>query len=84
LSRLLNGQVVPRAETLKSLAAALELDEADLLHLAGYLDEIPTDYLDPSAAQLAKQLTDLPPHVRELAIRAMGTTLEAIYASARV
>jgi transcriptional regulator with XRE-family HTH domain len=79
LSTLLRGLTKPRAETLKALADALDLEEWRLLHLAGMLDQIPTGSLDQSAAYIAKRLTDLPPDFREYAIDALAAQLDAMY-----
>lgn len=79
LSTLLRGLTKPRAETLKALAEALDIEEYRLLYLAGMLDYIPTSNLDQSAAYIARRLTDLPPNYREVAIDAIAAQLDAFY-----
>jgi transcriptional regulator with XRE-family HTH domain len=59
LSNLLSEKKIPRAETLQKLAGAIGAEEARLMLLAGYLDEIPSGYLHPRAATLAERITAL-------------------------
>ena len=78
ISRLLREEKQPRAETLKALATALDVEETRLLYLAGLLDELPTSDLDQSAAYIARRLTQLPVEIREIAIDALTAQLDAI------
>jgi transcriptional regulator with XRE-family HTH domain len=78
ISLTLRGHTVPGPDTLRRVAAALEVDETHLLRLAGHLDAPNALGRDPAVEFLAQQLDDLPPTVRTSALAAFGAMLNTI------
>ncbi len=77
LGNALSGSVRPRAETLKKLAAALQVDETHLLRLAGHIETTPSEQRDPVVEKLADTLDTLPPGIRTETAQALNAVLGA-------
>lgn len=67
LSLIINGQVEPKAETLKNIANALMIEPKEILKIAGLIKE--DHAYDPILLNSLKVIDNLPPSKRKLAIR---------------
>jgi transcriptional regulator with XRE-family HTH domain len=79
LSYWKQGKARPDPASLQKLAAVLEIDEAYLLRLAGYLEDRPQGLHNAAAIDLARRIEELPPQAQEEAIEALRAMLDAIY-----
>ena len=77
-ARAVRGDSVPDTETIRKIAAALQVDEVYLLRLAGHVEETPQGLSDPSIIDLAQRLEGLSPEERERVLRAINATMEAV------
>ncbi len=75
LSNLFRGKGQPGADTLQKVAGALEINEAHLLRLAGYLEDSPQGLHNADAIDLARQIEELPAPAQERAIRVIREIL---------
>lgn len=79
ISRLIRGENTPTIENINAIAQALDADPLHLMQLAGLaVPEEQQQEFDPVAAQIAQRLTELPPHIRTEAAKALGSMLDTI------
>ena len=74
LSRILNYERKPNADTLAAIADALSISRYEVFSAAGYMDN--RSGINPIIESLAQRIADLPPQQQEL-INAMIDTLLA-------
>lgn len=75
------GKSIPETETILKMARALELDEFNILRMMSEEkgDHITAPALEPSAAYIARRLTELPEEEREAAIQVVLAVIDNIY-----
>lgn len=78
IARAVKGETTPDPDSVRKIAAALEIEEIYLLRLAGHVESPAPDALDPEAAYIARRISELPPGVRQRAIDAVGCMLDTI------
>lgn len=83
ISRLIRGKNIPTPETLEAIGRVLGLEPVYLMKLAGIPLPRYGEQLDPSAAYIARRLTELPKDIRDDAIDALSTQLDVIYRLAK-
>lgn len=76
ISRIVQGRYNPDTDVLYRIGQALSVDPLYLLRLAGL--PIPDSPLDPTAAYIARQITELPPDLREKAIELVGEVVDSL------
>ncbi|MCB9136729.1 MAG: helix-turn-helix transcriptional regulator [Caldilineaceae bacterium] len=80
LSNLLNQKAIPETATVEKLADALSVSRTHMFALLAGLSAHPQSELDPTAAYIARRLTELPSKLREQAIDAVAGVVDAFSA----
>lgn len=78
-ARIVRGEGLPSPDTLRKIAEALEVNEAYLLRLAGYLEDRPKGLHNAAVIDLARQIEELPSPAQEKAIEAVRAMLDTIH-----
>jgi transcriptional regulator with XRE-family HTH domain len=77
ISRILNGKQAPTFFTLDKIAKALEVDPLHLMRVAGLPLPPDSSDIDPEIEYIAQRLAVLPPTLRQAALAAIRSQVEA-------
>lgn len=80
LSEIVRGLRVPEVQTVEKLADALEVDRLHLLRLLSLSEgETAEPEIQPEALYIARRLSELPPHLYDQAVDAVGGQVDAFH-----